>query len=284
MILIVLRLTDKANLTGLLTAALLLAYLGEKSVAGRSGHRSFARACFGLALVAYLGRWCVGSTAHPDDILEVAVRGVALGLIVFAVVSLLSPIIAAAFDRTIGNLARLIVRIVRTAIRNVWLLIAWCVQLLPSPARWRKERERRRQLEGLAAQSALTHQTAQADQRRREDAKFRCELVFASFGPELKDRFPREQFDDFVRKFMRDDQPPETVERNGDQLNQLMKIHHSKVEPVKWSLDSIAHWFEDTRRSIENLSVPEPFKKSQLAVLNARFAEMMRRHLQENQP
>src|ERR1017187_524054 len=63
----------------------------------------------------------------------------------------------------------------------------------------------------------------EAAQGRRDEAKAACEWLFALHAPELKNRFTREMFDDFVHRHFGDHKMPEYVERRAAELCDIVR-------------------------------------------------------------
>ena len=136
----------------------------------------------------------------------------------------------------------------------------------------------RRSLESAASQ--------QADQRRRIDARAKAELTYSLFAPKLDGRFEQNQMNEYLRTYMRDDQPPEDVERRGEELVRTLQQHLESVEPPsqKRSLEDLAMWFAEQQERINALPLDDKIKRIHLAELNGRYAELSRQLLEDLKP
>lgn len=148
-----------------------------------------------------------------------------------------------------------------------------------APERERSERE--------AAARKQAEDTIKADaQKRREDARASCELLFGLHAAEIGNRFPREQFDAFVAKYMTDKHAPEDVERRAEQLRALIEQHREQVKPTPKfaTIEDLARWFQEQKQRIESLPIEEKSKRMHLVELNQRYAELTSELLQKMKP
>lgn len=96
------------------------------------------------------------------------------------------------------------------------------------------ERERiRRQLEAAALARTIA-------QRRREDMRTRCELIYLHY-PTIAPHLPRKRFDHFMATRMGDDQPPEKVEERGRDLQRLLRQLGEQPAPPAGT-EEYLHW------------------------------------------
>ncbi len=148
--------------------------------------------------------------------------------------------------------------------------------------------ENRRNQDRLDREAALTQaKSEQADaQNRRAGARATCELLYHRYAHALGDRFPKSALDDFLTKYMGDNHPSEQVEERGHQLQALILQHVNQIEPPKtpYTLKSLADWYRQTKDQIEGLPVDDRYKQSQLALLNARYAELQQALMETLQP
>src|SRR5689334_10537585 len=85
-------------------------------------------------------------------------------------------------------------------------------------------------------------------QQRREEARATCEKLFMIHGPEIRERFPREMFDDFVKRYLHDGRPVEEVERRATELCEIIRSHLEKTDGrTLKSLAKLAEWFMHER-------------------------------------
>jgi hypothetical protein len=132
-----------------------------------------------------------------------------------------------------------------------------------------------------------------AEQKRREQEKVRiaqacarCELQFNLHKADIQPRFTRRMLDDFMKKYMREGQAAETVEKRADELCSLMERHREilkgRAEPM--TLDQLAEWFLDEKKRIEALHLDDELKDDHLAHLNIRYAELSQQILEKLNP
>lgn len=165
--------------------------------------------------------------------------------------------------------------------------------------REREERRQRKQRERAARQSqkqpvrdvraereAAEERRRNADAtaenaRRREDAIVACDLLYNLRAPDIGERFTREQFDEFVKKYMAADKGIDIVERRAAELQTLIQQHFEAVNPPTRfrDLSELTAWYEEQKQLIESLSVTDMdkadlYKKNFLMQLNDRYADL----------
>ncbi len=122
------------------------------------------------------------------------------------------------------------------------------------------------------------------DQKRRENARARCEVTYHLHAPEIGKRFTRPMFDDYMRKYMGDGRDPDEVEERAAQLEALLQEHVERVRPAPKfrSLEDIARWFEEQKRQLAGLP-DDRVRQTLLAKLKARYTELTTAFLEEMQ-
>lgn len=152
-------------------------------------------------------------------------------------------------------------------------------RLSSSEERSRRRYARQRQLdaESAAADRSWAAATRATEQKRRNDARAACELLYHKHAHVLANRFPREALDGFMNKFMTDSQSPDEVEERGRQLQELILQHVQDIEPPQkpYTIESLAEWYRRTKELIEKLPLDSRYRQAQMAQLNARYAELM---------
>ena len=147
--------------------------------------------------------------------------------------------------------------------------------------------ERRRREQEVSARDRATHQQSAAQaQHRREDARASALLSYSFYAAKLGERFSRAMFDQYVEQYMSDKQPPEVVERRGQELLAIFEKHLADVRPAKKesSLESITRWYQQTKAQIEALPLDDDVKEVRLIELERRFAELLSGHLEGTTP
>jgi hypothetical protein len=144
-----------------------------------------------------------------------------------------------------------------------------------------RERERR-QAEKRARQAAEQARQARIDQLRREQIRLECELFYARYAPEMGKRFSSDEFNTFVKKYMRDDMHPHDVETRAKHLQTIIKHHADKCEPPAQfnSLNDIATWYAEQVTQADTIA-DERLRRLVLAQLKARYAELTTHLLEE---
>lgn len=145
----------------------------------------------------------------------------------------------------------------------------------------REEAERRKQEEDLRRQ----RQQKSASERRQE-ARSQCELVFNLHKIDIKSRFSRAMFDDYIKKFMSDVEEPETVERRGRELRDLLQKHYEQVggrtQPT--TVEQLANWFLNEKSRIASLPLEDELREEHLIQLQMRYSELSQSILENIHP
>jgi hypothetical protein len=150
-------------------------------------------------------------------------------------------------------------------------------------ARWRREQ---REYQRLAPDRRIAEDKAKGEKRRREDAHASALLSYSFYAAKLGNRFSREMFDEYVKKYMGDEQPVDVVEQRGKELVAIFERHLQDVQPPRkpTSIESLSQWYEQTKKQIEGLAMEEAVKEVRLIELEQRFNDLLGRHLEETEP
>ncbi len=135
-------------------------------------------------------------------------------------------------------------------------------------------------------QRQLADDTAHADresQRRRDNARANCELLFTQHASELEHRFPRTVFDQFVAKYMGDERSPEEVEQRAEQLCGALREQRQLLDPARRfsSLTELTAWYHDQRRQIQTTGLDPDTTEVLLVNLEIQYEQLLRRFIQE---
>lgn len=137
------------------------------------------------------------------------------------------------------------------------------------------QRERAR-LEMIARQREESMKQMDAH-KVRTNARADCELLYQLYAPEIDQRFPRASLDEWMNKYMGDDQSPAEIETRAEQLRKLILHHLEQVKPAPKfsSLNQLANWFQDQKSQIDTLPIEDRLRRVLIANLNVRNAELM---------
>ena len=146
--------------------------------------------------------------------------------------------------------------------------------------------ERERAANEAREQQLIEGKRADQENQRREDARVACELLYNLREADIRERFPRSQFQDFVDKYMTDNKAVDVVERRAGELQMLIQQHFETVKPPEklTNLADLTGWFEDQKREIERLPVADIYRDDYLVRLNERYAELSERILDRLEP
>lgn len=85
----------------------------------------------------------------------------------------------------------------------------------------------------LECEAADAREQAEAERLRREDARAACAFLYALHAPEIAGRFPRDTFEAFVARVLRDGLPADAVERNAAELQALIRAHAEQAGAIR---------------------------------------------------
>jgi hypothetical protein len=144
---------------------------------------------------------------------------------------------------------------------GVYLLMRWARE-----RREREESERRR---------VVAEHERRSSQQRREDARSECVLLYSLYAPEIAGRFPRKALDEYMQKYMNDNEEPGRVEARGAELRQVMQQHKDRAEPPERfaSLGELTAWFEEQKKQLETCP-DDRMRRSLLVQLKERYSEL----------
>ena len=263
-----------------------LLFVGSK-VAANSRFRLLGRnIALGAFVLYFLGNMSVTSVVDGVDVVIVALRALALSGFVLGACWIALPIGSAVYDKTVGQTvrsARSWNSEQRSAKEKRRWKKEWERRQLESEEAYRREapeRERRARAEAERAALLLEHK------KRREDARAACELLYNLHAAEIAERYPRNELDAFMAKYMRDDHPVEIVEERGRELRCLIERHQQKIEPTKKprTLQDIAEWYLAEKARLESLPLDEEIRQMHLIALDERYADLSQELLQSMEP
>ncbi len=274
-----LRLLDSPDVIPLLAVMGILYFLGQYLVNAHptcreSGNHLGVAAFFAYCAYAYVTFGAI----EAADWLWIAVRGLLAAGFLRVLAWIVLPILAFGFRRFITKPAES----ARTRRAQK------AQQREAARHARRREEEQRRALEEYARnapQRERTGQMATAAQRRREDVRISCEVLYQRFKLELAERFPSADFDSFRHKYLGDDRSAEEVEQRAEQLKDLIQQHldQLRVKP-KRDFNSMAElnaWYGEQLAQAE--AIPdERLRAVMIAKLKARFADFSLRTCEEH--
>lgn len=275
----VLEILDQGDACSLLFLIAILWLVGSKMTEGndsiqRWGWRLAAGAF--IAYAAYAGM--AQQPAAPEDWIGVVLRGLLAGGLTLGFSSIILSVAAFVLRHPFA-----FIRARTRALRSA------AARRREEQQQWARDQSQRQHADLEAERRAEQHQhsIAEADaKRRRTDARARAALTYSLYASKLQHRFTQPMFDNFVAKYMGDDQLPEDVERRGEELFQTLQKHLAEAEPPEENrtLADLAQWFVEQKTRIESLPVDEKVKRLHLVELTARYAELSSRLMENLRP
>lgn len=231
-------------------------------------------------------RWAQADNRSAETMTGVLGRsllaaGLALG---FGWVTL--PAIALAYSVSLGP----VVRALRRGVAN------HRARRSQAEERRREEQERRaaqRDWEAGASERARLEreavrreQSAAAAERHRLNACARAEALYLRHAPELDERFSRQDFDDFLRRYLAAGVAPDEAEQRVQKLELLIKHHLEFADRAakKSGLAGLIEWFNEEKRKIETLELAPDDEEEIVGNLEARFARLQADFIRNMKP
>ncbi|HUY33185.1 MAG TPA: hypothetical protein VMV69_10415 [Pirellulales bacterium] len=127
---------------------------------------------------------------------------------------------------------------------------------------------------------------AELEKRQRLAARAQCELLYNLYKPLIASRFDKAALDEFMKKYMGDDQTPETVEKHGQQLCELIENHRREVEAPDdpTTIASVTEWMTAEQTRIEALPLDQRMKDELLRHLKIRYMKLAQDALKKATP
>lgn len=274
----ILDILNDGNLCYLMLLIGILASIGQRVAAAQPRlHLLGLRLAF-AAFLAYCAYAAVRfSPRSAEEFVGIALRGLLAAGLALGLSWTLLPAAAFVYCYTLGPFFGKVGEWSRAAFRSAAERRARCKEEEQKRLgqeeyqRLEQERERNRPLEEARARA-----NAEA-QRRRQDARVACEVLYNLHAPEIGTRFPRELFHEFLARHLGDNHPPEYVEERSRQLQEIIRAHLERVEPPKKkrTVEELAAWYATMRETIERQPIDDRQKRVQLAQLNLRYRDLV---------
>jgi hypothetical protein len=232
-----------------------------------------------LGYVSFLGYCAVAichfTPAHPAQIAAIIIRALLLTGIVVGTAWILTPllrIVLGARDRIAAARRQ---RQLDAAHRRVQ-----AERALEEQERRRDESERRRrQLELDQETKERLRKQRNIDEQnkcRRVAARAQCERLYRLCKHVIASRFDQAALDEWMRKYMADDQPPDVVEKHGEQLCGIIEQHRHEVGAPKQgsAIGLVTEWFLAEQARIESLPLDRRMKDELLRHLKIRYMKL----------
>lgn len=232
----ILRFLETVDTGGLFVLVLALLFIGNRLSAAQLRVRALSLSVAAVLFVAFVAFHLTQRSAYADNLSDLTIRGLLGAGFVLGVLWIVLPPLAALFRTTTGSMRNWgrEARFRRDARRRERELEAERRRHERQEPAAAKERERLRQ------QAAEQTRKAATDQKRREDARAKCDVLFALHGPELRERFTKEMFDDFIRRHLGDDRSADYVEQRARELCEIVQKHLEMVNGSTQELGELA--------------------------------------------
>lgn len=242
-----------------------------------------------LGYLAFVASFCIRVATErrleAQALLEIAFSSLLVAAFAVAVGWVVLPAFSALYALTVGQLVgafRARLPIWRDGRRKRAEQVRLELERKLAADEWERSAADRERQQLVAEQRVLEQA---ATQKRRDDARTRCRMLYDTWAPEIGERFTREQFQAYVTDYLNDRQTPEYVEERALQLNELIRQHVEKVDPAPQikSLDQLRRWFEDRRKEIES-EPDDKLQRNLMARLKKRYDDLAAQLLEELPP
>lgn len=254
-----LRLLREGEFWSLLMASLLLLFVGQHLIGARF---RLQKAAATVGVVGFLAVITAEffETGFPlaDSLPGLLFQALLGGGFAFSVSTVVLPVFAILWDTSLGLLLRwirlLVQRLISTVARHLRMRRDREEQKRQSERQAVIDARRRAQEAESATLRATAHERKTGDDRRRQIARFECQLLFDQHHAELLDVFPDGLLDGYFEKYMGDDVPPELVEQRGAALQSMIegRLRRSGSSEARQfeSIGEVARWFEQKREEV----------------------------------
>lgn len=196
------------------------------------------------------------------------------------------PALAMAYSVSLGP----VIRMLRRSAEN---RRAWRARL---EERRREEQERRAALREweagaserarLEREAARREQAAAAAERHRQDACARAEAFYLRHAPELGERFSRQEFDDYLQRYLAAGVGPAEADQRVQKLESLITHHLGFADRAaqRNSLAGLIRWSNEEKRKIEDLELAPDEEEEIVGNIEAQFARLQARFIRNMKP
>jgi len=220
------------------------------------------------------------------DILLLVVRGLALAVLATGLGWCVASPVAAIYDATLAPLTRCL---------REWRKQRLCRMEAAAEAQRKCIEDQRRKEEyeraaperaRHAAEAAARAAKSAEDHKRREAARAACEIHFSIYGPDIAERFTRDDMDRFFSVYMNESQYPDDVEHRGKELQRVIDEHwrSAKPQPKQLSLAALSEWYLEQKQRVEALPLSDEEKQTFLWRFSERYAELSQSLLESARP
>lgn len=229
------QLVYTSSLADLIVPTILLIAVGQRIVATFPRCRLWGYRVAVLVLIVYLGERLLAT--QPTDgslLLHLILRGLMSFGLVLGCAWCVFPIIATCWDlvtRALSQILRFPLRMLKRVRSISWRLISaiWPKQRLSRAKRHELEQqqrdaESRRQTQArlLAEQQQRERAHQQAEMKRREDARFACQVLYDRHRSALYEKFSLKQLSNYFERYLADTLAADEVEKRAEQLKEMI--------------------------------------------------------------
>jgi hypothetical protein len=140
------------------------------------------------------------------------------------------------------------------------------------------ERKARPERERAEREAAAKRTREEGEQRRRDDARAACELLYAQHAPEVASRLPKATFEQFLDRLLRSDLSADVVERKAEEIQKLVRSHLDSARGGRRAetVEQVQAWYDEQLGQLAGVK-DERLRQSFEAMLLQQFHERMLR-------
>lgn len=226
------------------------------------------------------------SPQNAEEMLGYVLRAFLAAGFVCVITWLLVPVIVFLWTRSFGRAIRFC--------RSRWAArrrhhIELLSQRLSLDAQRRAEEQRRleapaleRQRHEAAQQAAIVAEQRAVAQKRREDGRLRCELLYERHAQQLLTYFPRKRFAQLLDRYLHDRVPADEIEQREQWVKEAIRESigaETSKTPKFQSVAEIAAYFEARRKELEQLPHSEEVIEHYIVQINKNEDDALRKFL-----
>lgn len=264
-----LQLIESGDLCSLISLAALLFFFGNAVLRLRPDWRSttlrIAAFSFVVLLVFTVSK---AGIQDPALLIQACIRSAVCAVLVMGLAAIFLPLGELLFQGIFGWPWRYFQQ------RRFRRLQAAHEKWRQSQSEWQQQAERRER--ALMAPILARQQT---DQKRREEARFACQMLYDRYRARIETKFSPMQLQAHFEKYLPDTLSPEEVERRAAQLKELiLELAESdgRNRPRFKSLIDLHEYYHRQQQAVLNSPYPEDVKQSLISDLAREEAKAIR--------
>lgn len=116
-----------------------------------------------------------------------------------------------------------------------------------------------------------------SDRQRRDNARALCERLYWQYASDLGEKFTREDFAEYVKRYLSDDDPPELVEARAADFQSFLQDRVDEAEPEAKpvTVEEVEAWYQQEKQRVVRLDTDERTRDRLLRTLHRRYHQLL---------